>query len=207
MGTAKRFWNASPTKPAVLYESPYDHFWTDSRGALGAAYKAFQCGMYGYGYGANGVWNDIYSRPGETADFGTAYEMPRHYFWWYDGANLPTADQLTYFKHFYTSLAWWKLIPRFDDAAWGSFADGPQSLLSSDGEETYVVFFFGSGTSTGTLNHMENIATYAAQWFNPRDGQYKSIPTFTPKSSQWEIPSRPTAEDWVLLVRKTVAAR
>ena len=203
VGVAKGFWNASPTKPSVLYESPYDHFWTDSRGALGAAYKAFQYGMYGYGYGANGVWNDIYSKPGEAADFGTAYEMSRHYLWWYDGANLRTADQLAYFKHFYTSLEWWKLIPRFDDADWGSFADKTRSLLSSDGEDTFVVFFFGPGTSTGTLNHLENNATYAAQWFNPRDGQYKSIATFTRKSSQWEIPGRPTAEDWVLLVRKT----
>jgi len=63
-GTAEGFWNSLPTKPAILYESAYDGFWTDSRGALGAAYKAFQYGMYGYGYGANGIWNDIYSKPG-----------------------------------------------------------------------------------------------------------------------------------------------
>ena len=149
--------SGTPRRPNLrcLYESPYDHFWTDSRGALGAAYKAFQYGMYGYGYGANGTWNDVYSKPGEPGDYGTAYQMPEHYFWWYDGANLPTGDQLTYFKAFYKSLEWWKLTPRFDDDAWGSFKDTSRSLLSSDGQDTYVVFFFGSGTSTGTLNHME----------------------------------------------------
>jgi Protein of unknown function (DUF4038)/Domain of unknown function (DUF5060)/Putative collagen-binding domain of a collagenase len=206
MGTAKGFWNASPTKPSVLYESAYDHFWTDSRGALGAAYKAFQYGMSGYGYGANGIWNDVYSRPGQPGDFGTAYEMPAHYFWWRDGADLRTGDQLAYFKHFYTSLEWWRLVPRFNDNAWGSFADASRSLLSSDGQDTYVVFFFGSGTSTGTLNQMENQSTYVAQWFNPRDGQYKKIGTFTQKGSQWVIPRRPTAEDWVLLVRRSGAS-
>ena len=203
MGTAKGFWQASPTKPSVLYESAYDRFWTDSRGALGAAYKAFQYGMYGYGYGANGVWNDIYSKPGEPGDFGTAYQMPAHYFWWRDGADLQTGNQLGYFKAFYSSLEWWKLAPRFDDSSWGSFADTSRSLLSSDGQDVYVVFFFGSGTSTGTLNHMENNSTYVARWFNPRDGQYKSIGTFKQRSSQWTIPGRPSAEDWVLLVRKT----
>lgn len=203
---AKDFWNASPAKPSVLYESAYDHFWTDSRGALGAAYKAFQYGMYGYGYGANGIWNDIYSKANDPGDFGTAYEMPAHYFWWRDGADLRTGDQLSYFKHFYTSLEWWKLIPHFNDSAWGSFADASRSLLSSNGQDTYVVFFFGSGTSTGTLKQMENHATYLAEWFNPRDGKYKNIERFTPKDSQWVIPSRPTAEDWILLVRRKSAS-
>jgi hypothetical protein len=202
MGTAKGFWQASPTKPSVLYESAYDHFWTDSRGALGAAYKAFQYGMYGYGYGANGVWNDIYSKPGEPGDFGTAYQMPAHYFWWRDGADLQTGNQLGYFKTLYSSLEWWKLTPRFDDSSWGSFADPSRSLLSSDTQDVYVVFFFGSGTSTGTLNHMENNSTYVARWFNPRDGHYKSIGTFKQRSNQWTIPDRPSAEDWVLLVHR-----
>ena len=206
MNIAKVFWNASPTKPSVLYESAYDHFWTDSRGALAAAYKAFQFGMFGYGYGANGIWNDIYSKPGEPGDYGTAYEMPAHYFWWRDGADLKTGDQLAYFKHFYTSLEWWKLVPRFDDSAWGVFADKSRSILSSDGQDTYVVFFFGSGTSTGTLNQLKSQSSYVAQWFNPRDGQYEKIRTFKPKSSQWAIPERPTADDWVLLVRSSAAS-
>lgn len=203
---AKGFWNALPTKPSVLYESAYDHFWTDSRNALGAAYKAFQYGMYGYGYGANGIWNDIYSKPGALGDFGTAYEMPAHYFWWRDGADLQTGDQLAYFKHFYASLQWWKLVPRFNDKAWGSFADASRSLLSSDRQDTYVVFFFGSGTSTGTLNQMENRAIYSAQWFNPRNGRYENIGTFAQTGSQWIIPNRPTAEDWILLVKKSSAS-
>jgi hypothetical protein len=202
ISTAKGFWIASPIKPSVLYESAYDHFWTDSRGALEAAYKAFQYGMYGYGYGANGIWNDIYSKPGEPGDYGTAYEMPAHYFWWRDGADLSTGDQLAYFKHFYTSLEWWKLVPRFNDDAWGTFADASRSLLSSDGHDTYVVFFFGSGTSTGTLNQLRDHSTYVAQWFNPRDGQYENIGTFSQEGSQWVIPGTPTAEDWILMVRK-----
>lgn len=204
MNIAREFWNALPSKPSVLYESAYDHFWTDSRGALGAAYKAFQYGMYGYGYGANGIWNDLYSKPGERGDFGTAYEMPAHYFWWRDGADLPTADQLTLFKRFYTSLDWWKLVPRFDDKAWSSFADPSRSLLSSDGESTFVVFFFGSGISTGSLNHMEIHSNYSAQWFNPRYGQFEKIGSFTPKGGQWAIPEKPTAEDWVLLVQQSM---
>jgi hypothetical protein len=200
-GIAEGFWKASPTKPSVLYESAYDGFWTDSRGALGAAYKAFQYGMYGYGYGANGIWNDIYSKPGEPADFGTDCQMAEHYSWWRDGADLPTGDQLAFFKKFYTSLEWWKLVPRFNDHAWGYFLNASQSFLSSDGHDTYVVFFTGSARTPASLNQMDSTSTYAAQWFNPRNGEYQVIGTVTPKASQWIIPDRPTAEDWVLLVK------
>ncbi len=45
-------------------------------------------GLYGYGYGVAGVWNDIYSKKVEPGDFGTVYEMPARYFWWFDGANF-----------------------------------------------------------------------------------------------------------------------
>ena len=69
--------------------------------------------------------------------------MPKHYEWWRDGADLPTRDQLSYFKKFYTSREWWKLIPRFNDPSWGNFLNSSESFLSSDGNDTYVVFFIG----------------------------------------------------------------
>ena len=203
--TAEGFWKETPTKPSVLYESAYDGFWTDSRSALGAAYKAFQYGMYGYGYGANGIWNDIYSKPGEPADYGTDCEMPKHYTWWRDGADLLTGDQLSFFKKFYTSLKWWKLVPRFNNPAWGNFLNASQAFLSSDDNNTYVVFFMGSARTPASLNQMDNTSTYAAQWFNPRNGTYQAIGTVTPRVSQWTIPDRPSEEDWILLVRRNSA--
>jgi Putative collagen-binding domain of a collagenase len=52
------------------------------------------------------------------------------------------------------------------------------------------------------LNQLDNSSTYAAEWFNPRNGEYQVIGTVTPKANQWVIPDRPTAEDWVLLVKR-----
>ncbi|MFD0716840.1 DUF4038 domain-containing protein [Paenibacillus sp. GCM10027626] len=203
MAVAKDFWNQSPAKPAILYESGYDHFAVDSKEALGQAYKAFQYGMYGYGYGAGGLWNDIYSKTDEPADYGTGYHIPEHYYWWYDGANLETGDQLTYFKNFYTSLEWWNLQPRFNDSTYSSFVDPSRSLLSSDGQDTYVVFFFNSGTGTGQLRNMEANAAYTASWFDPRTGHYYPIPMVVKSSTgTWSIPAKPSDADWVLLVKK-----
>ena len=194
------FWTNVPTQPIVLYESPYEDFWTTTDGARNDGYKAFQWGMCGYGYGANGIWNDLYEYADD--DWGTAYYMPGYYLRWYDGANLPGAGQLTYLKNFYTALDWWNLTPRFNDPAWGSFVDPNESLLSSESNITYVVYFFGSGPNTGTLKGMASGLSYDASWFNPLTGVYTDLGGITPTNGQWAAPAKPTSEDWVLLVQQ-----
>jgi hypothetical protein len=198
-GPAKEFWNHDLHKPSVLYESPYEDFWTDAKGARGVGYMAFQSGIYGYGYGANGIWNDLYAK--NPPDYGTDYEMPARYLNWYDGANLPGARQMTYLKNFYTSLRWWKLIPRFDDTAWAYFPDRGRSLLASDGQETFVVYFFNRVQASGTLKRMAD-DVYQAQWFNPRTGVYSEIGEMRPSGGNWVIPYKPDTDDWVLLVQR-----
>ena len=198
--TAKDFWFHSPVKPGILYESPYEGFWTDERGARETAYKAFQYGIYGYGYGANGVWNDLYSK--YPPDYGTDYEMPVRFISWYDGANLPGASQLVYFKKFYNSIEWWKLVPRFDDSTWSSFADKNQSYISTDEQQTYVVYFSNRVRATGDLKNLGKNKLYIAKWYNTRTGVYTLIKTFKSASGTWTVPDKPDSNDWILLVKK-----
>ena len=198
------FWTNTPTKPIVLYETPYEDFWTTTDGARNDGWKAFQWGMCGYGYGANGVWNDTFDFT--NSDWATAYYMPGSYLKWYDGANLPGAAQLSYMKNFYTALDWWNLTPRFNDPAWGSFADPNESLLSSESNLTYVTYFFDSSNGTGTLKGMAAGVSYDATWFNPRTGVYTDIGGFVPTAGQWTAPVRPSSSDWVLLVRQNPSA-
>jgi hypothetical protein len=196
----KDFWNSTKVKPSVLYESAYEGFWTDAKGAREAGYKAFQNGIYGYGYGANGVWNDLYSKI--PPDYGTDYEMPVRFISWYDGANLPGAAQLIHLKKFYTSLQWWKLVPRFDDAAWSAFVDKNQSFISSDGQQAYVVYFANKVPSTGDLKNLEKDKSYSAKWYNTRDGTYTVIGTIKTNTGIWTVPDKPDSDDWILLVTK-----
>ncbi|MBC7510150.1 MAG: DUF4038 domain-containing protein [Ferruginibacter sp.] len=197
---AKNFWNNKTAKPSVLYESAYEGFWTDAKGAREAGYKAFQNGIYGYGYGANGVWNDLYSK--NPPDYGTDYEMPVRYISWYDGANLPGAQQLSHLKKFYTAIDWWKLIPRFDDTAWSSFVDKNQSFIASEGQKTYVVYFANKVPSTGELKNLLINKKYSAKWFNTRNGMYTNLKTFTTSTGNWMVPDKPDSEDWILLVNQ-----
>ena len=200
MPVAKDFWNYSPSKPSVLYESPYEGFWTDAKGAVGVGYQAIQSGIYGYGYGSNGIWNDLYSK--DPPDYGTGYEMPLRYLNWYDGINLTGAKQLIFLKKFYTAIQWWKLVPRFDDRSWSVFADKSQSLIATNEKELYVVYFFNKVPSTGTLKNMEKNVSYTAKWFNIRNGIFTIIKTFQTGDSTWTIPDKPDSEDWILLVEK-----
>jgi hypothetical protein len=113
------------------------------------------------------------------------------------------AAQLRLFKKFYSSIEWWKLVPRFDDNSWSDFADKSQSLIATNGQKVYVVYFYNRVPSTGTLKNMEKNVSYTAKWFNTRNGAYTFIKTFKTNNGTWTIPDKPDSEDWVLLVKKT----
>ncbi|MFD4668561.1 discoidin domain-containing protein [Lentzea sp. NPDC058450] len=201
---AKRYWDVAPAKPALAYETSYEDlvFSADHNMALSAGYKAFQLGYFGYGFGVNGVWNDIYSAPGQPLDAGTDYLINQDgYSWWYDGANTPTGPRLTHFKNFYKSFDWWLQTPRFDDAAWGTVGAG--GYLSSNGNNNYVALFANTSTETGVLRQMDDNAHYRAVWFDPRTGSYQTISnTVVSSGGAWTIPPKPGDSDWVLRVTK-----
>ena len=195
----KEFWNNPVPKPSVLYESAYDGFWTDSKGARAAGYKAFQNGIFGYGYGANGVWNDLYSN--SPADYGTDYEMPARYLNWCDGANLPAASQLKYFKDVYNSIPWWKLVPRFDDPLWSTFVDKDQAFIATIGQQVYFVFFSNKVRATGIVKNLIIGKKYRANWYNILNGKYIKIGFFTTSTGVYSVPSKPNEGDWLLIIK------
>jgi len=165
-----------------------------------SAYFAFQSGVCGYGYGANGVWNDLYSKDG---DFGTAFEMPERYMNWYDGANLEGAVQMTHLKEFYSAVKWWKLIPEaFFSHTVATLDREFSAACSSDGNDTFIVYFYEQNDSTGALNGLARGAVYHARWFDPRSGRYTAISQFVAVDGHWRIPKKPTAEDWLLIVKR-----
>lgn len=195
----KKFWYNVPTKPGILYESSYENFATDAIGAVKAGYIAFQSGLYGYGYGANGIWNDLYSDVGP--DCGTSYKLPERYLNWYDGANLKGASLLKFLRNFYKDNMWWKLVPRFDDIDWGEFDDAQHTALSTKDSDHFVVLFFGNGVKTGTLKKLKRGDTYSFKWFNPLTGKYSIPRSFIAKSSQYKMPDKPNSGIWLLVVK------
>lgn len=193
----RSYWDFSPTKPFLETEANYEGIWEVPADApRQSAWKALQCGSYGYTYGAAGVWaiKWDYDVPG--------WDSFQNGIPWFDGLRLPGGDQMSILKDFYLGLGDWRnLVPRFGDPAFGAFDDPERSVLSTDGNRRYVVYFYGTGRATGVLAGMDDARSYSASWFDPRSGSSSAIAdAITPSGGTWAIPEKPDAEDWVLLV-------
>lgn len=204
----KDFWNSETTKPVVNYEGQYDHFWTNTFGARMQGWTAFLNGMYGYGYGAAGIWLIINTYPDDMAggydlDRDTDAEITKEVkrMEWQKALYLPAAEQVgKHMRNFFESMEWWKLTPRFDDPVWSDLKNSRYALATM-GNDVYVCYFYNKDTRTGTLNNMKPGKSYAVKWYNPRTGAYTSAGTIIPeKGGTWAIPEKPDGEDWILIV-------
>jgi hypothetical protein len=203
----KDFWNSEPTKPTINYEGQYDHFWTNTFGARMQGWTAFLNGMYGYGYGAAGIWLIINQYPDDMAggydlDRDTDEEVTKEVkrMTWDKAIQLPAAEQIgKHMRHFLESMEWWKLTPRFDEAEWSLLQDSKYSIATIE-NQVYVCYFYNTDTVTGILKNMKADTKYSARWYDPQTGEYSDIgEVTTDKSGSWIIPQKPSTEDWVLL--------
>ena len=195
----KNYWDLVPPKPYLEAEANYDDILNHGETAKDvrvSAYTAIQAGSLGFGYGANGIWNDIYA-PGDEGccvqDCGLTL--------WSDAIDFESGDQMTYLYNFYTAIDWWKLEPRFIDQAWAKFTNPEMIVLKTDANRVYVVYFHNVTVNTGALKQMDDKAAYSASWYDPRSGKYTEISKSVHSSSgEWQLPEKPDEQDWLLLV-------
>ena len=195
----KGFWNYLPTQPFLEAEAKYEDVdcggLNDAIDERVAAYKSIQCGSLGFTYGVSGIWAMKWDNKIPGWDSFSKYP-------WYVGVDAPGSTYMKYMKEFYTSFDWDKLVPRFSDPVWCSFVNPETSILSSTPDaQRYVVYFYNTTTTTGTLKNMTDTKTYCARWFDPATG--KSILISDAVSSlggSYTIPEKPDNKDWLLLV-------
>jgi len=200
----KDFWNYTPTQPFLEAEAKYEDVdcggVNDAIDDRVAAYKSIQCGSLGFTYGVSGIWAMKWDT--KIAGWDSYSKYP-----WYVGVDAPGSTYMKYLKQFYTSFAWEKLVPRFSDPVWCSFTNPETSILSSTPDAgRYVVYFYNTTLTTGTLKNMNDSKTYCARWFDPSTG--KSILISNAVSSSggiYTIPLKPDNNDWLLLVEDSSA--
>lgn len=178
--------------------------------------------MYGYGYGAIDIWlyKSTYNIDEESNDGIETITKDDKKVEWSESIEFESGYQVGYMKQFFSYLDWWKLIPDFNDQVYfnpdrgvpGDNGNYPTSAIytcATDGNNTYVVYFYNKTTRTGMLGNMDANATYTAQWFNPRTCQYELISqeikaNATDKNGApgYQLPDKPDTEDWVVLVTK-----
>lgn len=202
----KDYWYNGEDKVAINYEGRYDYLYTKNYGARANGWISYLSGMYGYGYGAADIWcyKSRYSFDSTSGD-GVDTVLPEEKeMMWSTALYMPTGDQMTYLRSFFEKLAWWRLVPEFDNEEYFRKTGEGYYTAAHDGNDVYAVYLYRKTTDpTGVLRKLDTKAAYTAQWFDPRTGEYTLIDdAITAPDGTFAIPEKPIADDMVLLVTK-----
>ena len=213
---ARDYW--ADSRPAVIYEGRYCYLWTKDFGARAQGYISFLSGMFGYGYGAIDMWlylstYDVKSTSNDGVDkiMPEDKQMP-----WCESVKLPSALQMTHLKKFFTSFDWWNLKPGFCDTARftphsgtaGTSTNGIAYVFATLANPNRTVFYFYStNLLTGTVHALTPDRYHTVRWFNTRTGEWKdeSHMFVSDGCGRLELPPKPDAKDWALVVTEQLA--
>ena len=192
-----------PTKPVLEGECTYEGIFGFSDTVVRRnAYKAIQCGSFGFTYGAQGLWYPTQDEKDKTfSEWGEC--VP----WWVALAR-PGGAQLRHLRAAYESVDWWKLAPA--DVTWqadpkpATDAKMPLPLAKAEGDRTYFVYVPpqpAAGTRFGFAAAAKG--DYAVTVINPRTGETRrqDQPLAPERGTLW-LPALSDAQDWVIILRR-----
>ncbi|MHB9134439.1 MAG: apiosidase-like domain-containing protein [Armatimonadota bacterium] len=194
-------YHRTPPKPMLEGECTYEGiFGFDDTVVRHNAYKAVQCGSFGFTYGSHGLWY-----PNQDADDQKFDDWGQPVPWW-EALARPGGAQMRHLRACYESVAWWKLAPR--DAEEILELDQPypsawqQITVKAEGTAT-VVLYFPDGQSPelfATLKGLPPGAIYRITLFNPRTGEQTATPVQAVAAEKIQLPRLPDAQDWLMIV-------
>lgn len=163
------------------------------------AYRAIQSGCCGYSYGAQGCWNGAW----DAEDMSTLWgNLP-----WYEGVDLPGAEQLGHLRRFYEGLPWAGLRPAPELFSTGDVFNARlfRPLVTADDATRTVVAYFSEtyrrGTGSASLVALK-AGGYRLRWFDPRTGRYETILSgVAATEGRIALPDTPSDSDWILLAQ------
>ncbi len=152
------------------------------------AYLLMQSGGCGYTYGCNGVWELQWEAGVGGIGWG---DMA-----WWDGLDLPGADQLTIFRDFYESVGWEKLKPLpFDKGETKSFfmnvSNRARIFFTADREMRTVVGYLSETSMRSFILRGLTASSYHGYWIDPENGKRTDIEeTIIPVDGVWEYDAK-----------------
>ena len=220
--SARDYWYNGQGKPAVNYEGCYCYLWTKNFGARAQAWASYLTGLYGCSWGGQPTWayQNSYDID-NTSDDGVDIIRPeeKRAATWQDALEYPSSYQVGYMRSFMEQLAWYELLPRFNNLAYFVPASDVYSYCASNRDNTEMVVYFYSftdptvgekintkengGVMTGTVGSLVPFAEYTYRWFDPISGEYTAEGTFRASAfGTWFAGARPDDTDYVLLIQK-----
>lgn len=200
----RKYYENTPIKPMLESEANYENLGKDKQCTTtdirNAAYKSILCGSFGFGYGVQGIWQNCYTETecGCCMDWGIKT--------WFEGFNAEGGEQMYHLKNLFTSLEWYKLVPRFNSPEWieiktDSEKEREKIVLATISRQQFVLYNYSVDDVQVTLRNLNKKLHYKAKWYNPRKGIYTYInESPAAGSSSWNIPQKPSAEDYLLIL-------
>ncbi len=195
----RNVYNHQPNKPLLEGECTYEgiHGY-DAAVVRYNAYKAIQCGSFGYTYGSHGLWYPNQNAEDQKFDnWGTP--VP-----WWEALRRPGGEQMKHLRACYESVDWWKLHPQADAVC-------PQGdvLVRADDTKTFLVYFVGDGklSDDARLRHVTSGTSYKGTWFDPRTGEKNNVDEkLVADPTGLRLPSPPDKQDWILILCEAYTA-
>ncbi len=186
---------------------------------------------YGYGCADIWLYHSTYDTDTTSNDGVDKITPADKAVYWSESVEFETAAQLGIMKEFLTEHEWWTLTPCFDDRTcfsesnvynfmkwlaafrfnkfgdyWTQIKNGisfkPFYSVVTDGDGSFIAYFYNKTTFTGRLNGLEKGAAYSFSWLNPRTGDYTDAGDCTVKNGRYKIPDKPDGGDWVFVAEK-----
>jgi hypothetical protein len=200
--------NTSPPVPAINGEPYYDGMEDAEPGSdLAALYcrsamygSVLSGGLGGHIYGAGGWQGGMWS--------GEVEEASRYPIW--EVIQWPSADQMRHLRTFVLSEGrrYQDLIPSAD-MLWPDKSSGPKTNTgwaygARTTDRDFFLLYFERDCPKATVSGLLSNREYAAQWFNPRTGNWLSAETWTTDSAgRINLPQFPggrdtSVDDWGL---------
>ena len=151
----------------------------------------------GHTYGSQGIWN--WKRPGddESAMAGPQIGPP-----WHEALEHEGAQHCALAVALLRGLPWWRLQPAPERVQTIGLPADPyrRPAAAIVLGERWLVYLPDGGQVT-----LKGVApgAWQARWFDPRTGAEQPIGAVEPDvARKWQAPTSPTAEDWVLALRR-----
>ena len=193
-------YNRKPAKPVVDAEPIYeDHpvcFNATDLGISNAydvrkfAYLDLFAGAFGHTYGCHDIWQ-MYSKDREPIN--------GPHFPWQEALDLPGAKQMTFVKKLMISRPLLDRIPDLSLIEENNY--GPADRIQATRGNDYAFIYTAAGRPITVNAGKISGNQFNAYWFDPRNGEAKSIGKFDNKGRhQFKPPTAGYGKDWILVL-------
>ena len=173
--------------------------WLDAAVVRHNAYKAMQCGSFGYTYGSHGLWY-----PNQNAEDQKFDNWGKPVPWW---GSTSTAGRRTDEtpSGVLTSRSTGGNLPHVPTP----LAPRATCWFAPRAPKPFLLYFIANGkvADNARLRHVATGTSYEGTWFNSRTGEkIKRAAAIVADPTGLRLPSPPDKQDWMLILCKTPTA-